>query len=73
MGITIENDQYYMKIAHIHSDGPGQPGLSHLTPLSRMIDNYSKSISNILCRRAFCETMALEYMITPNTPAICWD
>lgn len=45
MGITKENDLYYMKIAHIHLDGPGQPGLSHLT-LFRIVNNCFKSISN---------------------------
>lgn len=46
MGITIENDQYYIKIAHIHCDRASQPGLSHLTPFSRMVNNYFKSIFN---------------------------
>lgn len=71
-GLQLENDQYYMKIAYTHFGRPGQPGLSPLTPLSRIANNYFKSISKnySVYRRAFCETMILECMITQNTPTL---
>lgn len=61
-----------MKMAYILFGRPGQPGLFHLTPLSRIANNYFKSISKnySVYRRAFCEIMILEYMIIQNTPTL---